>query len=97
MFLGTTVHTISSLNQAASAAIWSDDFTGFGHTEHSFHFVRAGAHDTQSPHAPASETIEQNPIHAMLEQSHSGCRTDSLMWDKWEGTVALPNTSVMAT
>jgi len=89
---GTTVHTISSPEQAANAARLVGQFhRATADLEHDFHFVRPGAHDTvqHMNHLAAALELANG---APLEREITAIGEEALRrWESWNGSLDLPN------
>ena len=88
---GSTVHTISSPGQAASAAELVGRFhRALGSLNHTFHFTRPGAHDTVAHMNLLQETIAEAQPSDTLERVKPVAATILSRWEKWDGAIDLP-------
>ena len=88
---GTTVHTITKPRQAASAARLVGQFhNATADLEHTFNFVRPGAHDTMLHMETLRCALEEADGHALEGEVRALGRDILSRWSSWEGDLDLP-------
>ncbi len=89
---GTTIHTIASTEQAASAARLVGQFhKATEDLEHTFHFVRPGAHDTVK-HMETLKAALSRAAGDPLEGPATAIAEETLTrWEQWDGSLDLPD------
>jgi hypothetical protein len=88
---GTTVHTITSMDQAASAAKLVGQFhRATADLKHSFHFIRPGAHDTPVHMELLRSTLREYGTHPLAQTARTIGDDILSRWASWEGTLELP-------
>lgn len=88
---GTTIHSISTLQQAASAATLVGKFhRATQDLEHTFRFVRPGAHDTLKHMATLETALAQASGDAMEAPATKIAEETLERWSQWSGSLKLP-------
>jgi len=88
---GTTVHTITSTDQAANAGALVGQFhRATAGLEHNFHFTRPGAHDTPGHMLLLRETLKGCDGHPLARPVRALGEEILDRWSSWEGTIDLP-------
>ena len=88
---GTTVHTIASTDQAASAASLVGAFhRATSDLNHNFHFLRPGAHDTKAHMALLHTTLKDCEAHPLAERARTIGGEVLERWECWSGEINLP-------
>lgn len=88
---GITVHRVSSPSQAASAAELVGRFHRATHDlEHTFHFVRPGAHDTVNHMRCLREALDQADGDPLEREAVAIGQEVLRRWESWVGTLDLP-------
>mgnify|MGYP003950009183 CR=1 FL=1 len=88
---GSTIHTIRTKEQASNAAALVGRFHRALETlEHTFHFVRPGAHDTLAHMELLRSTIASSESHPLLEETRTMADEILQRWESWDGVIELP-------
>jgi hypothetical protein len=88
---GTTIHRISCVEQAASAAALVGRFHRVtASMDHQFHFIRPGAHDTTAHMATLKTALNESDGHPLAARIQTLGTAILESWERWEGDLDLP-------
>lgn len=88
---GTTIHSITSLHQAASAATFVGQFhRATQDLDHTFRFVRPGAHDTLKHMATLEMALSDAPGDELEAPATKIAEETLERWSQWSGSLELP-------